>query len=377
MSPSEGRQGAPRKAGEVRRLVLFVPITILLLEHVLVPLYWLDTTQHHSAATASFLHEPHSQPKWGRLLPATRTSASVPLELSVLTQSSVSSSHNCSKNNLLWIRNAEVSSLHSTKDDSSISKIIHQTSKTRCLTSSFADASQQWQKRLPDWSYYLHDDEAVMRLLQHHSNDFPGLDRIIQQCVLYGTLRADIWRYLVLWVYGGLYADLDAVPANLTAAHLQEQDAVFVVEQYHMLSQYFIAVTPRHPLMWYALQQALANVQRALDTQRIAAAMYTGPHALHQAWTSFRADVGVSVEPARTGTKPVRSGQYLVGTHNRTVTVLGVAERQNEYVNRDVIGRRKRRDYARLGMTFHQDDHRRQHNRKGESCWKRLLDAYY
>ena len=34
------------------------------------------------------------------------------------------------------------------------------------------------------------------------------------QAYPYNVLRADLLRYLVLWYYGGFYADLDAFPAR-------------------------------------------------------------------------------------------------------------------------------------------------------------------
>jgi hypothetical protein len=142
-----------------------------------------------------------------------------------------------------------------------------------------------------------------------------------------------------------------------------------------MLSQYFIAITPHHPLMWYAIQHASAHILLTHDTLRVGAAYHTGPHALHEAFRSFRRDAGVNVDEARTGTTPVHAGHF-VGTYNRTVTVVGVAANQNEYVDRDVVGRRKREEYKKMGMTFHLDDVR-QAAGPGASCLKRIMDGYY
>lgn len=162
--------------------------------------------------------------------------------------------------------------------------------------------------------------------------------------------------------------DVDGVPAKRTPALLQPtDDAYFVVEQYHMLCQYFIAVTPRHPLIWYAIQHALANLWRAADTGRIPAALYTGPHALHVAYTSFRKDAGRVVEETRTGIKPVWVGHF-VGTYNRTVTIVGIAGNENEYIDRDVIGSLKRKEYEKLGMTIYQDEKK---NPLDELCTKK------
>ena len=246
------------------------------------------------------------------------------IPLSKLTKiESSRSSFSCTKDGLVWIENRETTrptaTTINTNNTSGIPKLIHQTSRTRCLTVDFAQLTRRWKEwgEKDGWSYYFHDDEAMQRLYHHassSSDEFPNMMLpIFQHCLLHGTARADLWRYLLLYIYGGIYADLDTVPDLLTTdmiawSHQQQQqqhDALFVVEQYHLLSQYFMAVTPRHPLMWYALQHAVLNVAKATDTGQLAAAMMTGPHALHQAYQSFRADVGVFVEPAVPGRKPV------------------------------------------------------------------------
>jgi hypothetical protein len=99
------------------------------------------------------------------------------------------------------------------------------------------------------------------------------------------------------------------------------------------------------------------------------AAFVTGPHALHAAFTQFRLDVGVRVVPAKQGNSPVAAGKYT-GTNNRTVMAVGVAANQNEYVNRDVLGGRKRREYQKMGMRHFQDD---QKLASGRSCLAALL----
>lgn len=261
--------------------------------------------------------------------------------------------------------------VQSSASQQSIPRIVHQTSKTRCLTKPFAKATVQWQ--FDNWSYYFHDDEAMMRLFRQEFADFPHLELVASQCLLHGTLKADLWRYLVLWVYGGVYADLDAVPKKLTPQMLEEAiDGYFVVENWHMLSQYFMAVSPRHPIMWYAIQHALINLLSAADTGALSASMVTGPNTLHQAFMSFRADIGAKVDKSGVGFKPVWAGQFA-GAQQRSITVVGVAENQNEYVHRDVIGTAKRNEYRQMDMTHFQDDKKQP---TGRSCLSSILDSY-
>lgn len=256
-----------------------------------------------------------------------------------------------------------------------IPRMIHQTSKSVCVTKKVANATQQW-RNWTGFSYFFHDDNAIRKLFDQDFPEFPHIRMVVDNCVVYGTLGADLWRYLVLWQYGGIYADLDAVPAKFDPETSigSDDDAFFVVEQYHLLSQWFMAVSPRHPIMFYAVHHSLANLLKAADTgtipgmkfmshrcciqaliASIEAPLFTGPHALHSAYRDFRRDGGDYIETAVPGNKPVEAGRF-VGTNNRTITIVGVASNQNEIVNRDVLKGTKLREYAKMGMRHFQDD---------------------
>ncbi|GKY91509.1 hypothetical protein MPSEU_000123100 [Mayamaea pseudoterrestris] len=266
-----------------------------------------------------------------------------------------------------------------TADIKTIPRMIHQTSKSRCVTPEFARAIHQWQvfATRHNYSYYMHDDEAVLKLLLHDvtATEFSTLRQIVQHCILHGTMRSDLWRYVVLYYYGGIYADLDAAPTERFHSDLMRNaSGVFVVEQYHLLSQYFMAVAPQHPLMWYAIQVSLHALMGAFDVGSAPAAMTTGPHALHKALMAFCNDHpnAPAISAAGAGRKPVKAGVYF-GTRNYSVAVYGVAERQNEIVNRDVLGGiAKRQDYLKMKMRHFTEDKR---YATGQSCLSAMYAA--
>ena len=348
-----------------KRILFFLIIslvTFLLVENIMVAFYWMHTT-----IDLPQVPKPHDRR----------------LTLTALTTTTAQSKSSCraplvgiEKNpSSTRIRNGKIPHPSSTLiSNGKIPPIIHQTAKSRCVTERIAQAVQKWQTwSTTDWEYYFHDDEAVARLFHQSAQEFPLLRDVYPHCLVHGTLRADLWRYLVLWEYGGLYADIDSVPASLTPDWLEESDSFFVVEQYHLLSQYFIAVTPKHPLMWYAIQVSLSNLWKLSDTGAVAAAITTGPHALHQAFILFAKDGGLTIESARPGEKPVQAGTYI-GTQGRSVTAVGVAERQNEIVNRDVLGNMKKLEYSRIGMTFHQDDKKKV---MGKACFAAIRESKF
>ena len=111
-----------------------------------------------------------------------------------------------------------------------------------------------------------------------------------------------------------------------------------------------MALSPRHPLMFYAVQQSLINLLEQIDTGQQNAAFVTGPHALHAAFQAFRKDAGIMVDPAKPGFKPVWNGTFY-GTENRSITVVGIGENENEYVWRSYLRQRhKLKGYSAMGM---------------------------
>jgi hypothetical protein len=152
--------------------------------------------------------------------PATRATRdeSPPIPLNMLTVSTISQ---CTSgliylpNRILDTRPSNATRVSSrqtttTRDDAwrpvvysrKIPKMVHMTSKSRCFTPNFVENIKKWE--FPDHELYIHDDEAVERLLSKYWRSFPHIP-IARKCLRSGAGLADLWRYLVLWEYGGIY----------------------------------------------------------------------------------------------------------------------------------------------------------------------------
>jgi hypothetical protein len=74
-----------------------------------------------------------------------------------------------------------------------IPKIVHVTSKTRCLPPILQENLERW--KFPGHNFYLHDDAAVERLLfETYWPEFPHLN-LLRPCMISGAAMADLWRY--------------------------------------------------------------------------------------------------------------------------------------------------------------------------------------
>lgn len=122
-----------------------------------------------------------------------------------------------------------------------IPKFVHMTSKFRCFTGNYTLSINKW--KFEGYSLFIHDDAAVDRLLSKEWPEFPLLQEA-RLCIATGAGMADLWRYLVIWEYGGIYTDLDNEPGPrfLNASLITDDvDSFFEQEGGGFPSQYFFA----------------------------------------------------------------------------------------------------------------------------------------
>ena len=235
---------------------------------------------------------------------------------------------------------------------SRIPRIIHQTSKSRCITKTLSASVSTWQA-LDDYAYCFHDDDDVHNFLSSRDwSIFFPLKHMIP-CIKHGAMLSDIWRYLFLWEYGGIYADFDSATNHFNSTTISpDDDAFFIIERDGLLSQYFMAVSPRHPLMYYAIQRTILAMLREYDTGKVFVATVSGPRALHEAFMHFLWDQGRWMEHELDKPHPVDTPGLYRGTDNRTILLVGTENASDYLVYRETIKvRRKRQDYRKMNMT--------------------------
>jgi Glycosyltransferase sugar-binding region containing DXD motif len=318
-----------------------------------------------------------------------------------------------------------------------IPRIIHVTSKSRCFTRQFAENLELWKRTFPNYTFVVHNDAAMDRFLFQQQQqlssltEFPHLSQIAAACLHTAAGKADLWRALILYEYGGIYTDIDNAPgkvllnnATITRSiilgnddndgsenHLNDiNEAFFVVENEGMLSQYFMAAAPRHALLYLLIQTTLHRVQGVPSVEQQYVPFVTGPGALKAAFVEFMQAQQLEQQttkndkdndPSASNKKntittttntskrskydlyqKVRAGRYT-GLSNWTVTVVGSARTgSQEYVERNVIYQ-KRRVYQEMGMVHFsriqsttsqqkQQQPDSNNNNPNESCMQRL-----
>jgi mannosyltransferase OCH1-like enzyme len=343
---------------------LMMPIDLM---NLTIPTHIRRITQQQQQLQQHKQQRDHEQQSTLRKFPKNLTTARRGMPLSELT---ASPDESCRKP-MRWMTNKELLAKETlgTIPPQRIPRIIHQTSKSRCIHREVARETYHW-RDLSTYRYYFHDDAAIWRLIDQAWPEFPSLHAALQ-CVTSMTAVTDVWRLLVLWEYGGIYTDLDATPhphsnTSWTPAHIHpDDDAYFVVEFYDALSQYWMALSPRHPLMFYTIHAALARIMTMRNVLKMDASLTTGPFALLDGFALFTLDTGPLI------TKPVYAGVY-VGTNNRTVRVDGYSRGLADMIiKREALNRpRKLELYKSMNMTHFLQDMKagRQSPLLGRSC---------
>jgi hypothetical protein len=206
-------------------------------------------------------------------------------------------------------------------DDRRIPAIVHQASKTRCLTRSFDRASLRWALRKS--SYYIHDSIAVKRLVFSEFPEFPQLALLSEDCVAESILFG-LWRYLVLWTYGGILADLNSYPNhfNLTTLNANDDGFFLLGDPTQTLSTIIMAVSPRHPVMYYAVQRSLSNILRMQQELAYDPRTVVGNFVLTQAVKDFLRRSGTRNVFRRDEDVRLSEG-LLLGIHDRSIRIAG------------------------------------------------------
>lgn len=145
-----------------------------------------------------------------------------------------------------------------------IPKLIFQSWKTKNLDDKMSEAVKTVQRLNPEYKYTLFDDQDCRSfLLKHFNQNFlNAFDAIVP-----GAFKCDFWRYCVLYIHGGIYIDIDMVPQVPFREMIGEEDEFVSVADRDVpfvpncnIYQAFMAIVPRHPIMYHSLMLSFYNI---------------------------------------------------------------------------------------------------------------------
>ena len=137
---------------------------------------------------------------------------------------------------------------------------IFQTFEDEDVPSRMAEAAASWPEQNPAFTYRFFDAKDRRAFIATHFEPrmLEAYDRIVG-----GAFQADFWRYCVLTVHGGVYADVDSTCAVDLLSVLGDAD-IFVSSRAGNLPwgiyNGFICAVPRHPFLEQAIERATEEI---------------------------------------------------------------------------------------------------------------------
>ena len=117
------------------------------------------------------------------------------------------------------------------------------------------------------YTYVFYDDDAAAKFLSDH---FPLEARKAYDSILPGAFKADLFRYCVLLVKGGVYADMDVLlETNLDEAVADDVGFMTPIDEPGIsvghrscLWNGFLAVTPGHPFLAKTIELVVNKIRK-------------------------------------------------------------------------------------------------------------------
>ena len=115
-------------------------------------------------------------------------------------------------------------------------------------------------KNNPDYTLNYYSDEEARDFIKEFYPEFlEDYDSIIP-----GAYKADLWRYLVLYEYGGVYMDIGHMPLlPLNGNVINDSDEFISCIEFNDLGIHnsFICVYPKHPILRKTIEITVENIR--------------------------------------------------------------------------------------------------------------------
>lgn len=170
-----------------------------------------------------------------------------------------------------------------------IPKNIFQTYKSEILPSQkiLYEAQKTW-KNIPGWSYHFYDDEKGREFLKKYYNEetLHCFD-ILKP----GAFKADLLRMCLLYIYGGIYADIKI-------AKLDSFDLNYVIKEKLVLTKDirpkaiwngFICSEKSNTYILEVIKLIIRNIKNLFRPFNILA--LTGPRLCHEALKNYKGEI--------------------------------------------------------------------------------------
>jgi mannosyltransferase OCH1-like enzyme len=154
-----------------------------------------------------------------------------------------------------------------------IPKQIFQTWYTKKLPKIVQNNINEMMKKNKEYKIYLYDDNDIDKYIKENHSE-----RIYNAyCKLnIGAAKADLWRYLILYQFGGIYLDIDSIIKVDLNTIIKSNDEFIISREKNkgVLLQWFFMIKPQHPVLLKIIEKVVDNIEKEVSKNVI---YITGP----------------------------------------------------------------------------------------------------
>jgi len=139
-----------------------------------------------------------------------------------------------------------------------IPKTIYQTWYTKNVSEDMANVITVLKDLNPDYQYRLYDDSDCEEYIGKEYPQFLSL----YKSVIPGAYRADLWRLLILYQYGGVYVDAKQHHHRSLSTIIDPDVSMFVCKDRpkNYIYNAILGAVPRHPYIGYCILMTVYNI---------------------------------------------------------------------------------------------------------------------
>lgn len=146
---------------------------------------------------------------------------------------------------------------------------IFQTWENKDISHRFQKIIDTWREHNPNYEYYFHDSNDREEFIKNnfHSSIYQAYCKILP-----GAYKADLWRYCILYTYGGVYIDIDTLCLGSLDNFIKEETEFMATidfnknraEGCHNIANGFIACVPNSKIMQSCIYKIVFFVENGI-----------------------------------------------------------------------------------------------------------------
>jgi hypothetical protein len=141
-----------------------------------------------------------------------------------------------------------------------IPKVIIQTYKSDDIHPFIVNNINNMLDKNPEYNYNLITDEEAEKLIQRNFDIF--VYNAYKKLNL-GAAKGDFIRYIALYVYGGIYLDLDSsIDCDLNSFIPPDKDFVFLYDYDKNMIQWMFMTTAKNKILYYVILEMIKRIER-------------------------------------------------------------------------------------------------------------------